>query len=245
MQQRLPSLLGWPIAFGHRGARALLPDNTLASFELALRLGATGLETDVWLTADGIPVLDHDGSVRHGRRRRPIGSLRRDELPEHVPSLDDLLVACGTGYHLSLDLKDPRSGPAVIDAVTRTDPALLPRLWICHPDLDVLVPLRELAPTARLVNSTRLKDLTQGAERRAARLAELGIDAINLHRTDWTGGLVALFHRFERVAFGWDLQFDDHLRTAIRMGLDGVYSDYPDRMVDAFRQELGAPPTGP
>ena len=58
MQQRLPSLIDEPIAFAHRGARAHAPENTLEAFALGLRLGATGLESDVWLTADGIAVLD-------------------------------------------------------------------------------------------------------------------------------------------------------------------------------------------
>ena len=52
-----------PIGFAHRGARAHAPENTLEAFRLALRLGATGLESDVWLTADGVAVLDHDGAV--------------------------------------------------------------------------------------------------------------------------------------------------------------------------------------
>jgi len=58
---RLPSLLDPPIAFAHRGASAHEQPNTLEAFRLGLRLGATGLESDVWLTADGVPVLDHDG----------------------------------------------------------------------------------------------------------------------------------------------------------------------------------------
>src|SRR6476619_1442690 len=75
VQQRLPSLLDDPIAFGHRGARAHAQENTLESFALALRLGATGLESDVWLTTDGVPVLDHDGVVRRRMgRSRPIGT---------------------------------------------------------------------------------------------------------------------------------------------------------------------------
>ena len=42
-----------PVGFGHRGAPALAPENSLDGFRLALRLGATGLETDAWRTADG------------------------------------------------------------------------------------------------------------------------------------------------------------------------------------------------
>jgi glycerophosphoryl diester phosphodiesterase len=51
---------------------------------------------------------------------------------------------------------------------------------------------------------------------------------------------VALFHRFERVAFGWDMQHDDVLRPALRMGIDAVYSDWVDRLTDAYRAEVGA-----
>ena len=81
--------------------------------------------------------------------------------------------------------------------------------------------------------------MRNGAERRAANLAELGIDAVNLHHTEWSGGLVTLFHRFERTAFAWDLQFEHTLRPIIRMGIDGVFSDHVDVMVDAIAAEPG------
>lgn len=241
MQQRLPSLLDRPIAFAHRGARAHAEENTLDAFSLALRLGATGLESDVWLTADGVPVLDHDGVVRRGLRRTPIATVARAGLPAHIPSLEDLLAHCGDDYHLSLDLKDPAVGTVVVDTVRSGAPSLLERLWLCAPDVDTLLPLRGLADGVRLVDSTRLERIKEGPERRAARLASLGIDAINLHRTEWTGGLTSLFHRFGRCALSWDVQDPDHLRGALRMGVDGVYSDWVDRMMDAYRAELGRP----
>jgi glycerophosphoryl diester phosphodiesterase len=57
---------------GHRGARGLKPENTLPSFEVALDLGVTSIETDVHLTRDGVPVLYHDEriSARLCRLRR-------------------------------------------------------------------------------------------------------------------------------------------------------------------------------
>lgn len=242
VQQRIPSLLAAPIAFAHRGARAHAPENTLEAFALGLRLGATGLESDVWMTSDGVPVLDHDGVVRVGRRRRNIADCRRDELPAHIPTLADLLRGCGTDYDLSLDLKVAMAGAPVVDLVRALAPDLLPRLWLCHPDVAVLVGLRPYDSDVRLVNSTRLARVKEGAERRAAVLADENIDAVNMHHTDWTGGLTTLFHRFDRVAFGWDMQFDHVLRPALRMGLDGVFSDHVDVMVDAFQIELGATP---
>lgn len=238
VQQRLPSLLAEPITFAHRGARANHPENTIAAFQYALERGATGLESDVWLTADGVPVLVHDGVLGKVRKRR-LAELRRDELPAVIPSLADLLTECGMAFHLSLDLKDPASGPAVIATIKAIAPEVLPRTWLCHPDLEVLSGLRPVDAEVHLINSTRLQRLTDGPERRAARLADASIDGINLRKDDWNGGLVTLFHRFDRVAFSWDLQFEHELRPALRMGLDAVYSDHVDRMMEAFRAEVG------
>ena len=49
--------------FAHRGGGALAPENTLAAFELGLRAGADGLELDVHLSADGVPVVVHDPAL--------------------------------------------------------------------------------------------------------------------------------------------------------------------------------------
>jgi glycerophosphoryl diester phosphodiesterase len=230
VQQRLPSLLERPIAFAHRGAKAHARENTIEAFVLALRLGATGLESDVWLTADGVPVLDHDGVVRTGLRRRKLSTFGRDDLPSHIPTLADLIVACGSDFELSLDLQTRDVGPVVIDTIEQLAPELLPRLWLCHWDLDVLRSLRALDDTVRLVNSTKLRRMSEGPERRAATLAD----------TEWSGGLTTLFHRFERLAFAWDLQFEHVLRNVIRMGIDGVFSDHVDVMTDALKAELDA-----
>jgi len=56
-----------------------------------------------------------------------------------------------------------------------------------------------------------------------------------MHHSDWNGGLVTLAHRFERLAFAWDAQFEHTLTDLLRMGADAVYSDWVDRMVDAAR----------
>jgi glycerophosphoryl diester phosphodiesterase len=240
VQQRLPSLLDEPIAFGHRGARAHAPENTLAGFELALKLGANGLESDVWVTADGVPVLDHDGLVKRSLgRNRAIGEIQRSALPSHIPSLAELIERCGSNYHLSLDLKDVASGQKVIDVVAEAAPEMLERVWLCVPQWETTLPLR--GQGAKLVDSTRLSRMKEGPERRAATLREHGIDAVNLHHSDWNGGMVALFHRFDRATFGWDMQEPHILQAGLRMGLDGVYSDWVDRMMEVYHAEIGKP----
>ncbi len=209
----------------------------MEAFTLALRLGATGLESDVWVTADGVAVLDHDGVTGPRWRRRPIGELARTELPDHVPTLVELLDAIDDRVHLSLDLKDAASGPAVIELLQDRGEERRTHTWLCAKDRAALLPL--LGHGVRLLESTRLAKIKEGPERRAADLAAEGVDGINLRHDDWTGGLATLFHRFGLVAFGWDVQFEHHLRPALRMGLDAVYSDHVDVMMDAYRAEFG------
>ena len=241
MQQRLPSLLNPPLAFGHRGAKSLAQDNTLESFELALKLGANGLETDAWITTDGVAVLDHDGVVRRRARTRNIASLPVDAMPPHIPTLNDLFKRCGTEFDLSIDVKDDNAFGAIMEAVDSAGFSRT-RLWLCHPDVTVLATARDSFAHVRLVNSVRLQKIKEGPERRCALLAETGIDAINMHHTDWNGGLVTLAHKFGLVAFGWDAQFDHVLTNGFRMGLDGLYSDFVDRLVDVYRIQIGHVP---
>lgn len=232
----MESLLRPPLGFAHRGARAHAPENTLDAFRLALRLGASGLESDVWLTADGVAVLDHDGLVRSGLRRRPIAELRQDQLPAHIPTLAELYEVCGSNYHLSLDVKDSAAAATAVAIAEEAGDGPVGRLWLCHPDWQQVAAWRTLSDDVKLVDSTRLRRIKEGPERRAATLADVGVDAINMHATDWTGGLTTLFHRFERLAFAWDAQFERVLQSLLEMGCDAVYSDHVDRMVDALKQ---------
>lgn len=220
-----------PIGFAHRGARAHAPENTIEAFRLAIRLGATGLESDVWITADGVPVLDHDGIAKSGLRKRPIRDVSRDQLPSHIPTLAEFYQACGTALPFSLDVKDPDAYAAVVAVAQEAGAEAEQNLWLCDPEWERLASLRATFPNVKMVDSTRLKRLRDGPERHAARLADAGIDAINMHYTDWTGGLVALFHRFERTAFGWDAQHERMLADLVRWEIDGLYCDDVERMM--------------
>jgi glycerophosphoryl diester phosphodiesterase len=231
---RLPSLRRPPIGFAHRGARAHAPENTLEAFALAVRLGATGLESDVWLTRDGEAVLDHDGVVRSGIRRRPIASCDRDELPEHIPSLEELYREVGTDLDISLDVKDSAAFERTVEVAREAGDGALGRLWLCYHEWSQAAAWRGECAEVRLVDSTFLGRMPTGPEERAAALASAGIDAVNLHHSEWTGGLTSLFHRFDVLCFAWDAQHDRVLDDVLDAGVDAVYSDHVDRMVDAL-----------
>jgi glycerophosphoryl diester phosphodiesterase len=76
-------LPGRPLRIAHRGVPRRAPENTLPSFELALELGADGLELDVHATRDGVVVVHHDASVRRGPA---IAQLSFAELGRYEPA---------------------------------------------------------------------------------------------------------------------------------------------------------------
>jgi glycerophosphoryl diester phosphodiesterase len=233
----VPPRVGDPIGFAHRGARSARPENTIEAFALALELGATGLESDAWLTADGQVVLDHDGVTGPRWRRRRISAQTRSRLPAHIPALEDLYARFSPPFELSLDVKDPAAFPAILaaaDAAVSTG-----RLWLCHEDWRRLAAWRPTAGAARLVQSTRLARIREGVEARAAALRDAGIDALNLHRRDWTAEHVAAVHAAGMRAFGWDAQSRSEIGGLLRLGVDGIYSDHVDLLMAAIADESG------
>jgi glycerophosphoryl diester phosphodiesterase len=184
----------------------------------------------VRLAADGTPVLAHDATVRRGLRRVRIDGAAPSALAAlDVPSLAELYRTCGIDFDLSLDLKTRDAAGATI-AEARTFGAA-DRLWLCSPDLTLLEELRVSDPDIRLVHSVRKRELLAPVERHAADLQARGVHAMNMHHTDWSGGLVSLFHRFDVAAFAWDVQEVRSLRAMLRIGIDALYCDRPDRMV--------------
>jgi glycerophosphoryl diester phosphodiesterase len=116
-----------PLVMAHRGDAVHAPENTFAAFGLALEAGADILETDLWLTADGILVCHHDrtldrvtdsagaipeltlAQVKKARVQRAYcGQFDAADYPdERIPTLEELLAFLPDDKGLALELKDP------------------------------------------------------------------------------------------------------------------------------------------
>jgi glycerophosphoryl diester phosphodiesterase len=81
-----------PLIIGHRGASAVAPENTLTAFKSAILAGADGIEFDVRLSGDGVPVIIHDDTLyRTHRLRERVADLNAKQLDDlGVPSLREL-----------------------------------------------------------------------------------------------------------------------------------------------------------
>lgn len=139
----------------HRGASIDHPENTLASFRAALEAGAEGVETDIALSREGVPVLMHDGTVdRTTNGAGAVDSLTVEELRaldagqgEPVPTLEDLLELVGDRAEINIELKDPRAAGPVLDVVRRHPEV---RWFSSSAQWEALAELRALSPESRL-----------------------------------------------------------------------------------------------
>ena len=114
------SALAFPAVVAHRGASSTRPENTLASFEEAIRLGAQIVEFDVRLSSDGVPVVIHDPAVDrtsdgtgfvHERTAAEIASMHVDG-GETVPTLDRVLEVLSGRAGAAIEIKNIPGEPA-------------------------------------------------------------------------------------------------------------------------------------
>jgi glycerophosphoryl diester phosphodiesterase len=130
---------------GHRGARGLAPENTLAAFRRALEIGVTTIETDVAVTKDGVPVISHDPHLNPDLVRDETGKW----LAERGPSIHSLTLAELRRYDIGRT--NPQSRYAQDFPEQRaSDGERFPTLR------DLLVLVRESGKPVRLAIETKL-----------------------------------------------------------------------------------------
>ncbi|HTN99313.1 MAG TPA: hypothetical protein VL068_01455 [Microthrixaceae bacterium] len=215
------------------GAAAHVRANTIDSFQLGLRLGASGINGDIWLTGDGQAVFNTGSQVGPRLRRKSINSIDKAASPSELVGLGELYEGCGSDFELALEMRDPAAFEAVIEAAQAA--GALERLWVTHGDIETLSEWRESYPGVRFVHSVRLADLPRGPEQHAARLRERGISGVSLPFSEWTAGYVTLFHRFTRLTMGWMAEHERQVVELLDMGIDVVVSEQVERMTDAAR----------
>lgn len=191
------------------------PENSLEAFALALSRGARGLESDVWLSADGEPVLHH--GPPHKEKQPPL-------------RLAALFAECGTDFDLSLDMKGPGTAGRTVE-VAHAAGFDVRRLWLCGGSGSSAA-WRSYDPHVRLVTDLRWRDALRNPRPQLAMLAEQTVDAVNLRHGRWTPALVRAVHDAGMLAFAWDVNTRWMKRYVLAVGVDAIYSDHVGLLLD-------------
>ena len=215
---------------GHRGAAGLAPENTLASFSHAVRLGVEAVELDVHLTADERVVVIHDARVdrtTNGTGKvaaATLAALRRLDAGdgERVPTLAEVLEAVPARVAVNIELKGRGTAHPVARAVAGGKRPLLVSAFD-HGELARFRSLCPDIPCAPLLAEWRrgVLDTARALDAWSVNLADGIADTSTVNAVRESGRLCLVYtvNDAERAA-------------ALRaMGVAGIFSDFPDRLL--------------
>jgi glycerophosphoryl diester phosphodiesterase len=169
--------LAQTLRLAHRGDFRVAPENSLAALMAAMDVpGCDGVEFDVRLAADGVPVLLHDQTLaRVQGRREAVGELTSTELELlGVPRLDDALEALPRRAFLDIDLKEP-FGRGLIEVLAAGRGPDLQNAVVSAFAPETIARIRDLVPGWPCWLNTHL--LNAASIRRATELGCVGISA--------------------------------------------------------------------
>ncbi len=168
-----------PELIAHRGANREAPENSLRAFVMAIDAGADGMELDIQLTADGVPVVNHDAALPRspsGGRGERISTLTLARLQQRaeMATLDDVLALVHGRTRLYVEIKAPAAVDAVVSrlagreawcAVHSFDHRVSLRVRELNPVLEtgILVVGRLVDPVAALL-AARARDYWQHSD---------------------------------------------------------------------------------
>ena len=256
-----------PLVMAHRGGAGLWPENTLHAFECAVDLGVDVLETEIQSTADNFLVLMHDSTVdRTTNGSGPISAFTLEELKTldagyhwtadggqtfpfrgsgiTVPTLEELFTALPT-VRINIDIKQEK--PSLVASLCKTIRTfdMVDRVMVASFSSKVLKAFRQACP--EVTTSAGTGEVALFFMMNMAFLGGIYRSAFQaLQVPEYRHGLRVLTKRFVKAAHGLDL--DVHawtinevtdMKRLLALGVDGIVTDYPDRLISLLRQPGG------
>ncbi len=229
-------MLQLPKVIGHRGAAAYAPENTLASFREARTRGARWVEIDVKLTADLVPILMHDASLKRttGVDRRVVETAAAD-LPGDVPTFEQAIACFGElGLGCNVEIK-PCEGREVETA--RVAVETLRRCWPAQLPPPLLSSFAEASLTAAWQSAPEFDRailLGEIGEDWRARTEAVGAKGVNTNGKKLTAPRAVEIRRAGYALSVYTINEGDVARALVGMGVDCVITDAPDVILRAL-----------
>ncbi len=232
-----------PMIFGHRGACKYAPENTLASFTLAVEQGADAIELDAKLSIDNQVMVIHDQTVdRTTDGKGRVNQLTLRELKEldagsffdekfrgeKIPTLDEVFETVGKRFFINVELTNYAS---------RRDQLVLQVAEIVkRHNLQNSILFSSFAP----INLRRMKELLPevpvgllaldgplGALNRSAFYLSLSPAIIHPYLKDVNAGFMARERSRGRRVHVWTVNAEVDMKRLMDLGVDGVFTDDP------------------
>jgi glycerophosphoryl diester phosphodiesterase len=246
------------LIIGHRGASAVAPENTMAAFREALSVGADGIEFDVRLTRDGVPVVIHDSTLRRtGGLPRRVAELTWDEISkvdvgswfgksfanETVPSLAELFrLFQSNNSTLYLEMKSDAVADQrpLAEACVRAieEHSLQERVVVECFQLPAIKILKEFNPeikTVALFEPSFTNPSVLSDQRIINQATDVGAAALALHHRLARKSLVEKAKAAGLHVAVWTVDDPAWIDRAQAIGIDALITNDPEAMIRARR----------
>ena len=243
-----------PLIIGHRGASAVAPENTMAAFRQALAVGADGIEFDVRLTRDGVPVIIHDSTLRRtGGLPHRVADLTWAEISkidvgswfagsfanETVASLAELFTlfqSNNSTLYLEMKCDSPSEQQPLAEACVRmiVEHSLKERVIIECFQLPALKILKQIDPeirTVALFEPTFTNPSVFSDQRIINQTLDIGAAAIALNHRLARAGLVQKAKLAGLHVAVWTVDDPSWIDRARAIGIDALITNNPAVML--------------
>jgi glycerophosphoryl diester phosphodiesterase len=237
------------LVIAHRGASGHAPENTLAAFKKAVAMGATFIETDLQMSRDARLVAIHDATLNRTTngegivhdmtlaqlRQLDAGSWFGSEYAgERIPTLEELLAFSKKNdvvFYLELKPQGSWGGEHALIGALR-ESGEIPRAVVISFDAAVVLNLRKIEPTLM----TGL--LYDGQiENPIVKAVEVGARQLLVRGDLVTPALLTGARKKDLQVVCWTVNHPAHMRALIGAGIDGIMSDYPDRLAATLQKK--------
>lgn len=240
------------LAIAHRGASGYAPENTFAAFRKAVAMGAAFIETDLQLSRDARFVAIHDPTVNrttNGQgsvnemtladlRRLDAGSWFGSEFAgERIPTIEEILEFSrkhDVVFYLEMKPSGAWGGEHALISALR-DAGEIARTVVISFDPVILASVRKIEPTLMtgLLYEGQIQDPIE-------RALEIGARQLAVRGDLVTPRLLREARERDLQVVCWTVNHPAHMRLLVEAGVDGLISDYPDRLLELTRRKDGA-----
>lgn len=232
------------INYAHRGASEYAPENTLLSFNLGVFMGAGGIETDVQITKDGVPVLFHDDTLaRVTGEKGCIGDYTFNELQtfrvknngrtDRILRLEDLLRFFGW-RELTFAIELKQRGTAAVTAELVSRYGLEKKVVITSFQYEEILDMRACAPELKTGYLTSHVD-----DALLERMKTDGIGELCPRANLITPEAVERWHGLGFNVRAWGVANEEWMKNAVDCGCDGMTVNFPDKLTAYLKRKEG------
>jgi len=241
-----------PIVIAHRGFSGRYPENTLRSFQEALKLPIDAIELDVRRTKDEVLIVIHDETVDRttdgkGRvrdlmwkeiQKLDAGSWKGEKFAgEGIPRLEEALELIGGQKGVFLEIKEPETTEQVIETLRRFDALSWVKIGSFHPQAVAMS--KKLAPeiSASLIGSAKVGASDENFAAFVSEALRCGANSITVNYAGLSPERIFRCHQRCIFVGTWTVNDADLAKRMIRMGVDAIASDFPDIILSVLESQ--------